>query len=122
MFYLYFLLFLTLSVALIFFAPLRAKVWVTTAIVSIVAVALAVPSIAALTGAGNFTLTEMVGPIFGNESLSIDSLTAIFLLIIGVAGVATLIYSKGYLQHYLDKNHLRISRFIMLRWPFLLFR
>ena len=66
MFYLYFLLFLTLSVALIFFAPLRAKVWVTTAIVSIVAVALAVPSIAALTGAGNFTRTEMVGPIFVN--------------------------------------------------------
>ena len=104
MFYLYLLLFLTLSVALIFLAPLRAKVWVTTAIVSIVAVALAVPSIAVLSGAENFTLTEMVGPIFGPESLSIDSLTAIFLLIIGVAGTATLIYSKGYLQQYLDKK------------------
>ena len=104
MFYLYLLLFLTLLVAMVFATPLRCKMWVTTAIVAITAVALAVPSIAVLAGAESFSLIEMTGPIFGQEALAIDSLTAIFLLIIGVAGTATLIYSKGYLQQYLDKK------------------
>ena len=98
MFYLYFLLFLTLLVAVIFATPLRLKVWVTTAIIALTALALAVPSIAILAGGENFTLVEMIGPLFGRESLSVDSLTAVFLLIIGIAGCATLIYSKGYLK------------------------
>lgn len=104
MFYLYFLLFLVLITATIFAAPLRYKVWVTTAIVAITTIALAVPSIAVLAGTDDFRIIEMVGPLFGRESLLIDSLSALFLLIIGVAGCATLIYSKGYLQQYLDKK------------------
>ena len=104
MFYLYLLLFLTLLVAMVFATPLRCKMWVTTAIVALTAVALAVPSIAVLAGSESFSLVEMTGPIFGQESLAIDSLSAIFLLIIGIAGTATLIYSKGYLQQYLDKK------------------
>ncbi len=104
MFYLYLLLFLTLLVAMVFATPLRCKMWVTTAIVAITAVALAVPSIAVLAGSESFSIIEMTGPIFGQESLAIDSLSAIFLLIIGIAGTATLIYSKGYLQQYLDKK------------------
>ena len=62
---------------------------------------MAVPSIAVLAGAENFKIVEMIGPLFGQESLTIDSLAAIFLLIIAIAGCATLIYSKGYLQQYL---------------------
>ena len=104
MFYLYLLLFLTLLVAMVFATPLRCKMWVTTAIVAITAVALAIPSIAVLAGSESFSIIEMTGPIFGQESLAIDSLSAIFLLIIGIAGTATLIYSKGYLQQYLDKK------------------
>ena len=104
MFYLYLLLFLSLLVAVIFITPLRFKVWVTTAVIAITALALAVPSIAVLAGAENFKIVEMIGPLFGQESLTIDSLAAIFLLIIAIAGCATLIYSKGYLQQYLDKK------------------
>ena len=96
MFYLYLLLFLSLLVAVIFITPLRFKVWVTTAVIAITALALAVPSIAVLAGAENFKIVEMIGPLFGQESLTIDSLAAIFLLIIAIAGCATLIYSKGY--------------------------
>lgn len=104
MFYLYFLLFLTLLVAVIFATPLRLKVWVTTAIISLTALALAVASIGVLAGAESISLIEMIGPLFGKESLSVDTLSAIFLLIIGIAGVATLIYSKGYLKQYLGKK------------------
>ena len=95
MFYLYLLLFLSLLVAVIFITPLRFKVWVTTAVIAITALALAVPSIAVLAGAENFKIVEMIGPLFGQESLTIDSLAAIFLLIIAIAGCATLIYSKN---------------------------
>lgn len=33
-----------------------------------------------------------------------DSLSALFSLVIGIAGVSTLLYSRGYLAHYLDKK------------------
>ena len=42
--------------------------------------------------------------MLGMGSLSIDALSAIFLLIIAIAGVATMLYSRGYLAHYLGKK------------------
>ncbi|MBQ5875278.1 MAG: NADH-quinone oxidoreductase subunit E, partial [Alistipes sp.] len=50
------------------------------------------------------TLMQIQGPIFGVETLTVDSLSALFLLIIGIAGFATVIYSRGYLAQYLDKK------------------
>lgn len=104
MFYLYLLLFLALLAVVIFAAPLRCKVWVTTAIVAVAAIAAAIPSVAVLAGAESLQIVEMTGPIFGQESLGVDSLSALFLIIIGIAGIATTIYSKGYLQQYLEKK------------------
>lgn len=39
-------------------------------------------------------------PIFGAEGGSMDSLSALFVLIIAVGGVATSLYACGYLKHY----------------------
>ena len=104
MFYLYLLPTLTLLIVALFLSPLRSKVWVALATAVTLALAAIVPAIGVLTSGKSLVLMEFMSPIFGQESLSIDPLSAIFLLIIGVAGVATVLYSKGYLEQYLKKK------------------
>ena len=104
MFYLYLLLALALLVAAVFSAPLRSKVWVAFTAVATAAVAVAIPSIGVLAGAGEIELMSSISSPLGEGSLSIDSLSAMFLLIIGLAGMATVLYSRGYLAHYLTKK------------------
>ncbi len=43
-------------------------------------------------------------PIFGIESCAMDSLSALFVLIIAIGGCATLIYACGYLKPYLGER------------------
>ncbi len=104
MFYLYLLLALALLVAATFMAPLRSKVWVAFTAVTVAALAVAIPSIGVLAGAGEIELISSIDSPLGEGVLSIDALSAIFLLIIGVAGMATVLYSRGYLAHYLTKK------------------
>ncbi|MBO5331787.1 MAG: NADH-quinone oxidoreductase subunit E, partial [Alistipes sp.] len=104
MFYLYLLLTLALLVAATFIAPLRHKVWVAFTAVTVAAVAVAIPSIGVLAGAGEIELIQSIDSPLGVGSLSIDALSAMFLLIIGLAGMATILYSRGYLAHYLTKK------------------
>lgn len=104
MFYLYLLLALAALVVAIFSAPLRTKVWVALGAVGITTVAAVIPAIGILMGASSVTIIEMISPLFGAESLSIDPLSAMMLLIIGIAGIATLLYSRGYLAGYLNKK------------------
>ena len=104
MFYLYLLLALALLVAATFIAPLRHKVWVAFTAVTVAAVAVAIPSIGVLAGAGEIELIQSIDSPLGVGSLSIDALSAMFLLIIGLAGMATILYSRGYLAHYLTKK------------------
>lgn len=104
MFYLYLLPTLALLVAALFLSPLRSKVWVALASVVTMALAAAIPAIGVLSSTKSLTIMEFTSPIFGQESLSIDPLSALFLLIIGVAGIATILYSKGYLEQYLQKK------------------
>ena len=104
MFYLYLLLALALLVAAVFMAPLKSKVWVAFTAVAAAAVAVAIPSIGVLAGAGEIELMSSISSPLGEGSLSIDSLSAMFLLIIGLAGMATVLYSRGYLAHYLTKK------------------
>ena len=104
MFYLGLLLTLTVLVAALFIAPLRSKIWVALTAVTAAIAGLAYPTFMALTTTQPILLMQTQGPIFGAESLTIDSLSALFLLIIGVAGFATLIYSRGYLAQYLEKK------------------
>ena len=104
MFYLSLLAVLALVVGAIFLAPVRGKMWVAFTFVAIAAIAVVAPSIGVLTGAGSVMLMEAIPSMLGMGSLSIDALSAIFLLIIAIAGVATMLYSRGYLAHYLGKK------------------
>ena len=110
MFYLYFLLALALLIVALFSAPLRAKVWTALVAVGVATIATIAPSIGVLMGASEIVIMQMQSPIFGIESLSIDSLSAFMLLIIGISGIATILYSRGYLEHYLkEKSSAHIS-------------
>lgn len=104
MFYLYLLIALALLVAAIFLSPLRAKVWVSFAAIAAAALVVAVPSIATLAGGDAIQVASSIRSVVDTGALAIDSLSAIFLLIIGVAGIATALYSRGYLAHYLNKK------------------
>ena len=104
MFYLYLLLALGVLVAATFMAPLKSKVWVAFAAVVVAAVAVAIPSIGVLAGIGEIELLSSIESPLGSGSLSIDALSAMFLLIISLAGIATVLYSRGYLAHYLTKK------------------
>ncbi len=104
MFYLYLLLALALVVVAIFSAPPRTKVWVALGTTAIAAIAVIAPSISVLATGDKMLLATMQSPIFGAESLSIDPLSAMMLLIIGIAGFSTILYSRGYLAQYLDKK------------------
>ena len=104
MFYLSLLAVLALVVGVIFLAPVRGKMWVAFTFVAIAAIAVVAPSIGVLMGAESVMLIKEIPSMLGIGSLSIDALSAIFLLIIAIAGVATMLYSRGYLAHYLGKK------------------
>ena len=105
MFYITLLSALALLVAVIFLTPLRQKMWVAFVAVVAAAIAIAFPAISCLaSGAKELEIIRIQSPFFGAESLQMDALSALFSLVIGIAGVATLLYSRGYLAHYLDKK------------------
>ena len=104
MFYALLPLAIALVAVLLFATPVRAKVWVATGVIVALAVAALVPSVGVLAGLLPDVQWSIASPVFGVEKLSIDALSALFLVVIAVAGIATVIYSKGYLSHYLDKK------------------
>lgn len=101
--YPYLILFAAMAVAALFASPKHHKVWVAAAIVTALAVAAAVVAVEALCGK-EVVLAEFSTAMFGAERLAVDRLSALFLLIIAVASVATVIYSKGYVEHYLARS------------------
>lgn len=88
------------AVAAIFATPVRHKVWTALAVVGGFGVAAAAMAVRALT-VGEVVLARFSTRFFGDEIIVVDRLSAIFLLIMAVASVATLLYSKGYVAHYL---------------------
>ena len=97
---LYTILAAVLAIAAIFLTPLRYKVWTATALIglaSISAIALAVNTLSN----GAMELMRFSTIFFGNESLGVDPLSSLFLVIIAVASIATVIYSRGYVENYL---------------------
>jgi formate hydrogenlyase subunit 3/multisubunit Na+/H+ antiporter MnhD subunit len=100
--YLYSLIAAMLVALVIFLVPKRFKVWVATGVVSLVALAAITAAVMAFMGQP-VELVKFVTPFFGQESLAIDKLSALMLIIISVASVATLLYSKGYVGGYLER-------------------
>ena len=100
--YLYSLLAAMLVALVIFLVPKRYKVWVATGVVSLVALAAIAVAVMAFMGE-SVELAKFTTPFFGEESLVVDKLSALLLIIISVASVATVLYSKGYVAGYLER-------------------
>ena len=100
--YLYSLIAAILVALVIFLVPKRYKVWVATGVVSLVALAAITVAVMAFMGQP-VELVKFVTPFFGEESLAVDKLSALMLIIIAVASVATVLYSKGYVAGYLER-------------------
>ncbi len=86
----------------IFYAPLRHKVWVATGIIGAVAIGAVALAVSAFSE-GAYDLLNFSTIFFGEESLHVDPLSAIFLVIIAIASIATVIYSRGYVEGYLNR-------------------
>ncbi|MBQ3233243.1 MAG: NADH-quinone oxidoreductase subunit E [Alistipes sp.] len=98
----YVLLAAIVAIVAIFLTPERKKVWTATAIISLLAVgaiALAVYGFMV----GEVKLFSFRTAIFGYEYFAVDRLSALFLVIIAIASVATVIYSRGYLAGYFGR-------------------
>ncbi|MBQ5738702.1 MAG: NADH-quinone oxidoreductase subunit E [Alistipes sp.] len=100
--YLYTLLAALLAIVLIFVAPLRAKVWVATSLISAAAVG-AIYLVVRTLLLGDVLLATFSTDMFGAERLSVDPVSALFLAIISITSVATVLYSKGYVEGYLKR-------------------
>ena len=100
--YLYSLLVAMLVIFLIFLVPKRHKVWVATGAISLASLAAIAVAIVSL-GGEVVKIAEFETMFFGMESFAIDKLSALMLIIISVASVATVLYSRGYVKGYLER-------------------
>ncbi len=98
----YILLAAIVVIAAIFLTPLRQKVWVATGIIATLAVAATSLAIKALVE-GSVHLASFSTQLFGQESFAVDKLSALFLIIISIASIAVVLYSRGYLEGYLKR-------------------
>ena len=98
----YVLLAAIVAIVAIFLTPERKKVWTATAIVSLLAVGAIALSVYAFM-VGEVKLFSFRTAIFGYEYFAVDRLSALFLVIIAIASVATVIYSRGYLAGYFGR-------------------
>lgn len=101
MLFFYTLLFLVFTSAVLFAAPLRSKAWTALGLVGAGALWGIVRASAVLAGDGEPLLWVVDGTPFGGDTGSMDPLSALFVLIISVGGVASTLYSRGYLRHTL---------------------
>lgn len=99
-----YLILLIVPAILIFAAPLRWKVWTAVGVVGVVAVAVSAAAIGVLVDGAPLMLWQGASMAFGREMITMDRLSALFSIIISLAAVATTIYSRGYLAHYLEEK------------------
>lgn len=100
--YFYTLLAALVVIVAIFLTPLRHKVWVATATIAATAIAALTFVVKAFSGDA-VTIASFSTPMFGAESFVVDKLSSLFLLIISVAAMATVLYSRGYVAGYMKR-------------------
>lgn len=100
--FLYALFALAAVAAAIFATPLRGKVWTTLAIVAAGALWGAVKAVGTLASGHTAQLWTAHTALLGTDSGSMDGLSALFVLIIALGGIAATLYARGYLEHYLE--------------------
>lgn len=102
--FLYSLLALAVVAALLFAAPLKAKVWAALALIAAGAFTASAAAVSVLAGGHTVRLWATDVFLFGSDAGSMDGLSALFVLIVCVGAVAAVLYSRGYLAHYLDRK------------------
>ena len=102
MMYLYALLAALVVIVAIFLTPLRYKVWVATAAIAVSAIAALTFVVKAFMG-DVVTIATFSTSIFGAESFAVDKLSSLFLMIISIAAIATVLYSRGYVAGYMKR-------------------
>ena len=102
MIYLYALIAAAVVMVAIFLAPLRHKVWLATGVIAAAALTATTLAVRAFIE-GTIEVARFTTSIFGAEWLSVDRLSALFLIIISIASVAVVLYSRGYVEGYLKR-------------------
>ena len=100
--YLYSLLVAMLVVLVIFLVPKRSKVWVATGAISLASLSAIAAAVMAFSGEV-VKIVEFETMFFGMEHLAVDKLSGLMLIIISVASIATVLYSRGYVKGYLER-------------------
>ncbi|MBR2429485.1 MAG: NADH-quinone oxidoreductase subunit E [Alistipes sp.] len=98
----YTLLAVVAIIVALFVTPMRYKVWTATGIISAAAIAAITLAVKAFSD-GTTELMSFSTIFFGRETLMVDPLSGLFLVIIAIASIATVIYSRGYVEGYLKR-------------------
>lgn len=104
MFFLYTLLALAAIAVVVYAVPLRAKAWAALAITGGAGGVLAAKAAGVLAGGGSCRLWAFESLMLGPDSGSLDPLSALFAVVIVIGAVAATLYSRGYLEHALDRK------------------
>ncbi len=104
MFFIYTLSLLVFVAAAIFAMPLRGKAWAALAFISLGALGTSVPAIGTLAGQLSDGWSHSTATPFGLEFLGMDALSAFFIIVIAIGGIASTLYSRGYLAHALGSK------------------
>ena len=88
----------------IFAVPLRAKWWTAFAVVCLGAAVVSVEAVAVLNGGSGVLRPVYANVVFGSGFGAVDALSSVFLLIVSWAGVAVMVYARGYVGRYLGRK------------------
>lgn len=102
--FLYLMTALAAIAAAIFCTPQRSKAWTTLLIVGGGAVWASIPAIDILAGGEPRRLWYASDFIFGGGGGSMDTLSALFILVICIGSIAAVLYSHDYIAPYLDQK------------------
>lgn len=113
MFLIYTLLALAAVAATIFAVPLRMKGWAALALTAAGSLWMSLGAVAVLAreaGHRSAGLWQANDSLFGMDTGRIDGLSAFFILLVAIGGIASVLYSRGYLAHTLaEKSPAHVS-------------
>lgn len=72
------------------------------------------PAIFTLLKGTELSVNLELSSIFGNVVLAVDTLSALFILIISIMSLITVIYSNGYIKPYLDNKNIATHNFFLM--------
>jgi len=106
------ILFLSGFVAMLF--DNRFKVGVVSLLTTFASIMCLIPAVQVLFGGARFTRIFNFNSIFGAVNFVIDPLAAFFIIVISIMSLMSVIYSKGYLQPYINKGKSISSHLVFL--------